>query len=156
MATAHRISTSGDLLVPAGRGIPGGLTLPAVELVERFSRSSGPGGQSVNTTDSRVELRYDVANSAALSGPQRERALARLAGQLSDGVLSITASEHRSQLQNRIAARARLINYLSEALAPPPAARRSTRPSRAARQRRLDAKKLRGQTKAGRGRVRDC
>jgi ribosome-associated protein len=71
-----------------------------------------------------------------------------------DGVLSITASEHRSQLQNRLAARARLVSYLREALAPPPPPRRATRPSRGARQRRLDVKKQRGQIKAGRARVR--
>jgi ribosome-associated protein len=135
-----------------GRGIPRGLTVPAAELSERFSRSSGPGGQSVNTTDSKVELRFDVLRSAALSDEQRARVLTVLAGRLSDGVLSIQASEQRSQLQNRIAARARLSNYLREALLPPSPARHPTRPSRAARQRRLDAKKRRGQLKSGRGR----
>jgi ribosome-associated protein len=144
---------SGDLVVPPGRGLPSGLTVPAAELVERFSRSSGPGGQGVNTTDSRVELRYDVAQSSALTEAQRSRALAFLAPRLVDGVLSITASEQRSQLQNRLAARGRLANYLSEALAPPPPPRRATRPSRGAKQRRLDVKKQRSQIKAGRARV---
>jgi ribosome-associated protein len=153
MPAIDRISTSGDLVVPAGRGIPGGLTIPAAELIERFSRSSGPGGQSVNTTDSRVDLRFDIANSTALSELQRGRALGALESRLVDGVLSITASEQRSQLQNRGAARARLVGHLQDALAPPPPSRRATRPSRAARQRRLDAKKQRGQTKAGRGRI---
>ena len=145
---------AGDLVLPPGRGIPAGLTVPAGELVERFSRSSGPGGQGVNTTDSRVELRFDVRHSAALTEPQRDRALAYLAPRLVDGVLAITASEQRSQLQNRQAARARLARYLGEALAPPPPPRRPTRPSRGSRERRLDVKKQRGQIKAGRARVR--
>ncbi len=146
---------SGDLVLPPGRGLPAGLTIPAAELVERFSRSSGPGGQGVNTTDSRVELRFDVGRSSALTELQRHRVLAQLAPRLVDGVLSIAASEHRSQLQNRIAARARLTHYLREALAPPAPPRRATRPSRGARQRRLDVKKQRGQIKAGRARVRE-
>jgi ribosome-associated protein len=132
------------------------LVVPAAELPERFSRSSGPGGQSVNTSDSRVELRYDIAQSAVLTDLQRARALGQLAPRLVEGVLSVTASEHRSQLQNRIAARARLANYLREALAPPPPPRRATKPSRAARQRRLDSKKHRAEIKAGRARVRDA
>lgn len=148
------MSSSGDLVVPAGRGVPGGLTVPATELTERFSRSSGPGGQGVNTTDSQVELRYDVLRSIALTELQRSRALEYLAPRLVDGMLAITASEHRSQLQNRLAARARLVNYLSEALVPPPPPRRATRPSRNARQRRLDVKKQRSNIKAGRARVR--
>ncbi|MBE7189201.1 MAG: hypothetical protein INR67_13015, partial [Jatrophihabitans endophyticus] len=94
------------------RGLPAGLTVPAAELIERFSRSSGPGGQSVNTTDSRVELRWDVASSRALTEPQRERLLVALAGRLVGGVITVAASEHRSQLLNRTAARARLANYL--------------------------------------------
>jgi ribosome-associated protein len=144
---------SGDLVLPPGRGLPAGLTVPAGELVERFSRSSGPGGQGVNTTDSRVELRFDVAHSGALTDVQRSRALAQLAPRLVDGVLSITASEQRSQLQNRLAARGRLANYLSEALAPPPPPRRATRPSRGARQRRLAATTQRRPIPAGRARV---
>ncbi|MEO9239433.1 MAG: alternative ribosome rescue aminoacyl-tRNA hydrolase ArfB [Jatrophihabitantaceae bacterium] len=141
--------------MPAGPGIRDGLLIPAAELIERFSRSSGPGGQGVNTTDSRVELSFDVAASTALTEPQRDRALAQLAARLVDGVLRITASEQRSQLQNRSVARARLVHYLSQALAPPPPPRRASRPSRAARQRRLDVKRQRGQVKAGRARVRD-
>jgi ribosome-associated protein len=131
------------------------LVVPAGELDERFSRSSGPGGQSVNTSDSRVELRFDVARSAALTQEQRARAIEQLAPRLIEGVLSVTASEHRSQLQNRVAARARLVHYLREALAPPPPPRRATKPSRAARQRRLDSKKHRAEIKAGRARVRE-
>ncbi|MDQ2750018.1 MAG: aminoacyl-tRNA hydrolase [Actinomycetota bacterium] len=141
-----------DLVLPPGRGIPGGLVVPDQELVERFSRSSGPGGQSVNTTDSRVELRWDVAGSAALAERQRQRLLERLGPKLADGIVSIVASEHRSQWQNRSAARARLKAMLVDALAPPPAQRRATRPSRAAKQRRLDAKRHRGEVKAKRAR----
>jgi ribosome-associated protein len=145
---------AGDLWLPPGRGIPNGLLIPAGELPERFSRSSGPGGQGVNTTDSRVELSFDVAGSDALSEQQRSRVLAALSGRLLDGVLTITASEHRSQLQNRQAAKARLSRLLTEALAPPPPPRRATKPSRSARQRRLDVKKQRGQLKAGRAAIR--
>ena len=101
-----------DLAIPPGPGLPQGLVLPAVELVERFSRSAGPGGQSVNTTDSRVELVFDVASSTALTDPQRRRALARLAGQLVDGSVVMVASEHRSQHRNRVAARERLADLL--------------------------------------------
>lgn len=142
-----------DLTVPAGPGIPQGLVVPAAELVERFSRSSGPGGQSVNTTDSRVELEYDVATSAALTDTQRQRVLSRLGTRLVDGRVVVDASEHRSQHRNRVAARERLGAQLRDALAPPPPARRPTRPSRGARQRRLTAKKERGATKSLRGRV---
>ena len=143
-----------DLAVPPGPGLPQGLVLPAVELVERFSRSAGPGGQSVNTTDSRVELVFDVASSTALSDPQRRRALARLAGQLVDGSVVMVASEHRSQHRNRVAARERLADLLRGALAPPPPARRPTKPTKGSQRRRLKAKKERGATKALRGRVR--
>jgi ribosome-associated protein len=129
--------------------------IPAAELVERFSRSSGPGGQSVNTADSRVELEYDVAGSTALSQTQRARALANLAHRLVDGTLVVDASEHRSQHRNRVAARERLADLLRSALAPPPPPRRPTKPSRRARQRRLDAKRQRGETKSLRGRVRE-
>jgi ribosome-associated protein len=139
-----------DLQLRPARGLPDGLVIPDAELEERFSRSSGPGGQSVNTTDSRVELRWDLAQSGALSPMQRNRLFERLADRLHDGVLVITASEHRSQLQNRNAARARLAALLAAALEPPSPARRKTRPSRAAQQRRIEAKRRRGQLKAGR------
>ncbi|MFB9903714.1 alternative ribosome rescue aminoacyl-tRNA hydrolase ArfB [Allokutzneria oryzae] len=131
------------------------LVIPGVELAERFSRSSGPGGQSVNTTDSRVELSFDVARSCAFTSErQRERALDRLGGRLVDGVLTIAASEQRSQLQNRQAARERLVALLREAIAPPPPPRRATKPSRGARERRLAGKHRRSDIKSGRGRVR--
>lgn len=144
-----------DLRVPPGPGLPDGLVIPAGELVERFSRSPGPGGQSVNTSDTRVELRYDVAASTALSDQQRERATARLSRRLEDGRLVVVASEHRSQHRNRTAARERLVELLRSALAPPPPTRRPTRPTRGSQRRRLDAKRQRGETKALRGRVRD-
>ncbi len=147
-----KVSAMSELVIPAGRGLPDGLVIPTAELVERFSRSSGPGGQSVNTTDSRVELRWDAAASTALSDSQRARLLEALAHRLVDGVLSIAASEHRSQLQNRTAARARLRMLVADALAPPAPARRPTRPSRAARQRRVEAKRQRGELKARRRR----
>jgi len=140
-----------DLHVPAGPGLPDGLVVPAAELVERFSKSPGPGGQSVNTTDSRVELDYDVTSSAVLSDDQRARALRRWPS----GRVTIAASEHRSQHRNRVAARERLAALLREALAPPPPPRRPTRPTRGSKERRLQAKKQRARTKSLRGRVTD-
>jgi ribosome-associated protein len=104
----------------------------------------------VNTADSRVELSYDVARSSALPETVRARMLARLEGRLVDGVVTVAASEHRTQLANRRAARERMAALLTEAAAPPPRKRRPTKPSRAAKQRRLDAKKRRSQTKQGR------
>jgi ribosome-associated protein len=130
--------------------VNGWLVIPASELRERFSRSSGPGGQSVNTADSRVELSFDVAHSPALPDCARERALNRLGGRLSGGVLTIVASEQRSQLQNRKAARARLAALLRDAVAPPQRPRVPTRPGRGARERRLADKRQRGAIKRGR------
>ena len=141
-----------DLVIPAGPGIRSGLTIPGTELVERFSRSSGPGGQSVNTSDTRVELRWDIAASS-IPVVIRERLHGRLGDRLVNGVLAIVASEHRSQLQNRLAARERLADTVRDALRPPPPPRRPTKPSKAARQRRLDTKRHRGQIKSGRGRI---
>ncbi|GHJ09721.1 MULTISPECIES: alternative ribosome rescue aminoacyl-tRNA hydrolase ArfB [Micromonospora] len=125
-------------------------TVPAAELRERFSRSSGPGGQGVNTTDSRVELSFDVAGTTSLPPALRERVRERLAGRLVDGVLTIAASEHRAQLANREAARERLVALLREAVAPPPPPRRPTRPSRGAKERRLADKKRQSQRKRDR------
>jgi len=126
------------------------LVVPERELSERFSRSSGPGGQGVNTSDSRVELSFDVARSPSLPEATRVRMLGRLEGRLVDGVVTVAASEHRAQLANRRAARERLVALLTEAAAPPPRRRRPTKPSRAANQRRLDAKKRRSKTKQSR------
>jgi ribosome-associated protein len=124
-----------------------GIVIPPDELSWRFSRSSGPGGQSVNTTDSRAELSFDVVQSAVLPPALKERALRALAGQLTDGVITVTAAENRSQLRNREAAAARLSALLAAATAPPPRPRRSTRPTRGSRERRLAAKQQRSQTK---------
>ncbi|HET9255021.1 MAG TPA: alternative ribosome rescue aminoacyl-tRNA hydrolase ArfB [Pseudonocardiaceae bacterium] len=125
----------------------GSVSIPEAELGWRFSRASGPGGQGVNTTDSRVELVFDALASTAFTPTQRARVLQRLAGRLADGVLTIVAAEHRSQLRNREAAKARLVAMLREALAPDPPPRRPTRPSRAARERRLADKHRRTVTK---------
>jgi len=123
------------------------VVIPERELGWRFSRSSGPGGQSVNTADSRVELSLDVARSTALGPVQRARVLERLSRRLVDGVLTVKASEHRSQLRNREAALERMAKTLAAALAPPPPRRRPTRPTRGAVERRLADKKRRAKTK---------
>ena len=123
------------------------VSIPRGELTWRFSRSSGPGGQSVNTSDSRVELRFDLAGTQAVPQPLKDRALRRLADRLVDGVLMVTAAEHRSQLQNRRAAEARLVALLAAAIAPPGPARRATRPTRTAVERRLDSKRRHGHNK---------
>ena len=131
------------------------VTIPAVQLHERFSRSSGPGGQGVNTTDSRVELSFDLARSPSVPEPLRDRALRRLATRLVDGVLTMVASEQRSQLRNRETARERLAEILRAATAAEPPSRRPTRPSAGAKRRRLDAKTRRGAIKRLRGRPED-
>jgi ribosome-associated protein len=127
-----------------------GVIIPESELNWRFSRSSGPGGQGVNTTDSRVELSWNLVASTVLSEHLKARAVERLGSRLVDGVLTIAASEHRSQLRNREAAEARLANRVAEAIAPPPRSRRATKPSRGAVERRIAEKKRRGQIKRGR------
>ena len=121
--------------------------IPAAELRWRFSRSSGPGGQNVNTTDSRVELLFDLAATPSLPPHLRARALQRLEGRLVEGCVVIAASEHRSQWQNRVAAQRRLVELLQEAIKPPPPPRRATKPTRGAVQRRLAAKKQRSAVK---------
>jgi len=126
------------------------LTIPATELAWRFSRSSGPGGQGVNTTDSRVELSWDLTGSPLLPDSLKERAVERLGARLVQGVLTVTASEHRSQLRNREAAAARLGSLVAGAIAAPPRSRRATRPSRGSVERRIAEKKRRGQIKKGR------
>jgi ribosome-associated protein len=123
------------------------VVVPEHELSWRFSRSGGPGGQSVNTADSRVELSLDVAQTSALSPLLRQRALNRLADRLVDEVITVTASEHRSQLRNREAAMTRMAELLRTAIAPPATPRKRTRPSKAAKERRITEKKRRGEIK---------
>jgi ribosome-associated protein len=130
--------------------VNGWLVIPASELTLRFSRSSGPGGQSVNTTDSRVELSFDVARSQVLPEWARSRALERLGNRLAGGVLTVASSGERSQLMNRQEARERLAALLREALAPPQRSRVATKPSRGARERRLQDKRRRSDTKRNR------
>jgi ribosome-associated protein len=126
------------------------LVIPASELTERFSRSSGPGGQSVNTTDSRVELSFDVARSPVLPDWARSRALERLSSRLAGGVLTVASSGERSQLMNRLEARERLAALLREAIAPPRRSRVATKPGKGARERRLQDKRRRSDTKRNR------
>ncbi|UFU02303.1 aminoacyl-tRNA hydrolase [Ruania suaedae] len=139
------------LRCPPGPGAPDGLTVPEAEVVEQFSRSSGPGGQGVNTTDSRVQLSVDLSTTSALDETQRARVLAHLAPRLTGTVLTIDASEYRSQHRNRAAARERLAAVLREAVTPP-VVRRPTRRTRGSQRRRLEAKRQRGQTKQTRRR----
>jgi ribosome-associated protein len=128
------------------------LTIPSSELGWRFSRSSGPGGQHVNTTDSRVELSWSVADSVALSDSQRLLLLTRLGRRLVAGVITVSASERRSQLRNREAALTKLSELVAGALAPEAARRRATKPTRGSTRRRLAAKEQRSATKRQRQR----
>lgn len=130
--------------------IRGSVSLPEAELMWRFSRSSGPGGQHVNTSDSQVELRFDLARTEALPEVWKQRALAKLASRLVDGVVTVRSSEHRSQWRNRETAAVRLAALLAEATAPPPKPRRPTRIPRGINERRLREKKARSDTKRGR------
>lgn len=129
-----------------------GVSIPESDLQWRFSRSSGPGGQSVNTSDSRAELSVDLRLTSGMSEFMRARALERLASRLTNGVLTISAQENRSQLANREAALARMRDVLREATAPPPKKRRPTKPSRSAVESRISSKKLRAKTKQDRKR----
>lgn len=128
------------------------LTIPASELGWRFSRASGPGGQHVNTTDTRVELSWNVSASLAVSESQRLILLSRLGQRLVDGVITVTASEERSQLRNREIAMVKLADVVAGALAPPAPERRATKPTRGSARRRLSAKKQRSTTKEQRRR----
>lgn len=142
-----------DLVVPAGPGAPQGFRVPAAELTEQFSRASGPGGQGVNTADSRVQLSLDLGTTTALDDVQRKRVLHRLAARLAGTVLTIDAAEHRSQRQNRKAARQRMAALLREAVMPE-MVRRPTRPTRGSKRRRLEAKRQRSEIKRNRQRPR--
>jgi ribosome-associated protein len=127
-----------------------GHVVPDADLTWRFSRSSGPGGQHVNTTDTRVQLSFDLAGSDAFPVRMKER----LIGRLGDEVV-VAASEHRSQLRNRRAAEDRLVELLEKAMKPPPARRVPTKPSKGSQQRRIQQKKRRGEVKRLRGRPDD-
>lgn len=136
-----------DLHIAPAPGLPRGLRISSSELVEKFSRSAGPGGQGVNTTDSRVQLMFYPSASVALSPLQQARLGQRLGDELVHGAIVIAASEYRSQYRNRVAARARLSQILREAIGPPPRPRRDTVATRGSQRRRLAAKKQRGETK---------
>ncbi|RCS90697.1 alternative ribosome rescue aminoacyl-tRNA hydrolase ArfB [Brevibacterium aurantiacum] len=142
-----------DLRVPAGPGIPIGLVIPAGDLTEQFSRSSGPGGQHVNTSDSRVQLSVDLGATTALTETQRSRVLERLSARLAGTVMTVSSEGQRSQLRNRNAARQRLAELLREALAPP-VERRATKPSRNSRRRRVRTEQRRSEIKQNRRRPR--
>ena len=127
------------------------IEIPEDELVERFVRSAGPGGQNVNKVASAVELRFDVAGSRALPDPVRARLLARRDRRLTDeGVLVIQANRFRDQSKNRADARDRLA-ALIEAAMHVPKRRIATRPTRASKERRIESKKNRATIKRGRG-----
>lgn len=140
------------LTLAPGPGIPDGLVVPAADLTEQFARSSGPGGQGVNTTDSKVQLSINIAATSALNDAQRRRVLRNLDHRLAGTVLRVQVSTQRSQLRNRTEARRRLAALLREALAPPPPARKKTRPTRGSVQRRRAAKQRRSEIKATRRR----
>lgn len=127
----------------------GRLSLPESEMTWRFSRSSGAGGQHVNTTDTRVELIWSLADTTVLSAAQKELAATRLSNRLVDGTITVVSSTYRSQHRNREAARVRLQELVSQAIVPP-RPRHKTRPSRASKERRRDAKKRRSSIKQGR------
>lgn len=141
-----------DLTIAPGPGIPGGLVIVAADLTERFAKSSGPGGQDVNTTDSKVQLSVDIATCSSLSDAQRRRVLHNHEHRLDGTVLTVTASTQRLQVRNRAEARERMAALLREALAPPPPPRRRTKPTRSSVRRRLEAKKRRSELKSTRRR----
>jgi ribosome-associated protein len=128
------------------------LSIPDSELRWKFSRSSGPGGQHVNTSDSRVQLTWSVSESAVLSDEQRALLLTKLGRRLVNGAITVTVSAQRSQLRNRETALEGLAQLVRDALAPPGPLRRATRPTRGSARRHLAAKKRRSETKQQRQR----
>jgi len=141
-----------DLTIAPGPGIPDGMVIPAADLTERFAKASGPGGQGVNTTDSKVQLSIDIAAVSVLDDAQRRRILRNLESRLDGTVLTVAVTTQRSQIRNRSEARERMAALLREALAPPPLPRRKTKPTRASVRRRLAAKKRRSELKSQRRR----
>ena len=141
-----------DLTIAPGPGTPDGMVIAAADLKERFVKASGPDGQGVNTTDSKVQLSIDIAKSASLTDAQRRRILRNLEHRMDGTVLTVTASTQRSQVRNRAEARERMATLLREALAPPPPPRRKTKPTRGSVRRRLEAKKRRSELKSTRRR----
>ena len=129
-----------------------GVVIPATELIWQFSRAGGPGGQHVNTSATRVQLSWDLAASDALDTQLKDRARRRLGNRLVDGVVTVAVAEHRSQARNRDVARERLATMLATAIAAPPPKRRATRPTKGSQERRVSAKKQRGETKRLRSR----
>ena len=129
-----------------------GLTIPASELQWKFSRSSGAGGQHVNTSDSRVQLTWNVVESAVLDDERRQALVTRLGRRLVARAVTVTVSEQRSQLRNRTTALDTLADLVRDALAPPPRLRRATRPTRGSTRRHLAAKQQRSATKQRRQR----
>ena len=141
-----------DLTIAPGPGVAGGVVIAAADLTERFAKSSGPGGQDVNATDSKVQLSVDIATCSSLSDAQRRRILHNHEHRLDGTVLTVTASTQRLQVRNRAEARERMAALLREALAPPPPPRRRTKPTRSSVRRRLEAKKRRSELKSTRRR----
>lgn len=142
------------LWVPVADDPRGGFPVGESQLSERFSHSSGPGGQGVNTSSSRVELSLDLVSCPEIPDHLRPRLLAALAHRLVDGVLTVSTSQYREQLSNRRAARRRMSEILSRA-AKPAKSRRRTRPTRGSVRRRGEAKRRRSQLKATRRAPRD-
>ena len=125
-----------------------GVTIPADEISLAFARSGGPGGQHVNTSATKVTLRFDLEGSRSLSEAQKAAVRRSLGSRLTaGGELLLEASEHRSQARNREAIIARFASLLADALAPPPPPRRPTRPTRSSKERRLEGKRRRSERK---------